>query len=401
MHWLEEQLRNTPPPEVIIHLGAGPCRELPLWTQTGAGRIVLVEPNPELLPELRQRASQHANIEVIEAAIAENSGRGALRLFNFPLLSSLQEPTGLYQSLPGLQQIGQAIVDLLAVEDLLAQLGIDKHSNNWLYIDTPAEEATVLQQLQRCGRLHDFSRIFLSGGCEPLYEGATAVPELLSLLASEGFEPAGIPDHSDVDWPRHHLLLNRMAVEFRQVAQELEQKEERLRSQTERANELASELEAQRAQAAALQESSASRIQELEALWNEAEYRKTEIEEKSQVQFAEAQKAHQDELRTLRNQLKEANEKSQNLADQAEKARADLSLALRLQVLRENDLKELQSRYAEVLGVKNEQEDLLSQLHHRLSRAAEYLKLVHSRSDSQGLPDEFLEALTGKGEGPN
>ena len=67
-------------------------------------------------------------------------------------------------------------------------------------------------------------------------------------------------------------------------------------------------------------------------------------------------------------------------------------------MLRENDLKELQTRYGEVLTIKDEQQDLLTQLHHRLSHAAQYLQLVHTQSDDQRLPDELLEALTGKGE---
>ena len=52
-----------PTPDTIVHIGAGGCTELDTWRETGASRIVLVEPNPELLPELRRRTHGIARLK--------------------------------------------------------------------------------------------------------------------------------------------------------------------------------------------------------------------------------------------------------------------------------------------------------------------------------------------------
>ena len=461
--WLEQQLAPASPPDTIVHLGAGLCRELDAWRASGAQRIVLVEPNPELLPELNQRIRTSDPIDILPVAISAQAGREALRLFNFAMLSSLRTPTGLYPILPGLSQIGRAMVEIVTVEQLLDDLDLNPEGDHWLVIDTPGEEAAIVQQLETIERLHQFSRIFLTAGAEELYQGAETAQAIGQRLQAAGYNPAGRPDDSDGDWPRCHLVLNRMALECRELQNELQalkaqlaeaeqtrdQAQQQAQSQAEQSQALAAELQSAREQA----DQHRSRIQELESALSEqggkAEQLTFECEqlrhklaeaernrdqaqqvaqsqsEQSQTLAAELQSAreeadqdrsciqelertlseqagkaeqHASQIESLSSQLKTAQEQTTKHQAQFEKAQADLSLALRLQMLRENDLKELQSRYGEVLTIKDEQQDLLTQLHHRLSRAAEYLQLVHAQSDDQRLPDELLEALTGKGD---
>ena len=392
-YWLEQQLVAASPPDTIVHLGAGLCRELYAWRASGAKRIVLVEPNPELLPELNQRIRTSDPIDILPIAISDQAGREALRLFNFAMLSSLRTPTGLYQILPGLSQIGRAMVDTISVERLLDDLDLKPEGDHWLVIDTPGEEAAILQQLGAIDRLHHFSRIILTAGAEELYQDAETAQAIGQRLQAAGYNPAGRPDDSDGDWPRYHLVLDRMALKCRELQNELlalkaqlaeaeqtrDQAQQQAQSQAEQSQALAAELQSAREQA----DQHRSRIQELERTLSE--------------QAGKAEQ-HASQIESLSSQLKTAQEQTTKHQAQFEKAQADLSLALRLQMLRENDLKELQSRYGEVLTIKDEQQDLLTQLHHRLSRAAEYLQLVHAQSDDQRLPDELLEALTGKGD---
>ena len=451
MHWLQQQLANASPPDVVVHLGAGLCRELDLWRASGARRIVLVEPHPELLPELQRRIRPGDSAEILALAVSADAGREPMHLLNFALLSSLRTPTGLFRILPGLIQTDRAMVETISVDELMGNLDLNGDGEHWLVIDTPGVEAAILDQLQRSGRLHAFSRIFLSAGVEPLYEGSESVAALLERLEHLGYANAGRPDNSDSDWPRYHLVLDRLALECGKLRQELKQAQELAGQEAERARQLAAELEASKKELTALQESSTTRIGELEVFWSEAEQAKNEAEEQGKASLAEAQNAHQSEVQALKRQLAEVQEahqmelaakenelaalressssrveelesalveqrrkaeqiepltrqlnavekQAQQNQAQLEKAQADLSLALRLQMLRENDLKELQTRYGEVLTIKDEQQDLLTQLHHRLSRAAEYLQLVHARADDKGLPEELLEALTGKDE---
>ena len=337
MHWLEQQLDKLRPPDTIIHLGAGLCRELEHWRASGSKRIVLVEPNPELLPDLRHRISVSDPVDIMPVAVSTQAARESLYLFNFPMLSSLRHPTALYQILPGLTQVGRAVVETVSLDQLLDDLGLRAEGDHWLVIDAPGEEAEILTQLENSAHLHGFSHIFLRAGAEVLYQGAETASALVQRLEAQGYSATGRHDGSDCDWPRYHFALDRLALECRRLGEQLEHAQAQSRYEAERANAMTTERE------------------------------------------------------QLREQLKQA-------GAQLVKAQTDLSLALRLQMQRENDLKELQTRYGELLTIKDEQQDLLTQLHHRLSRAAEYLQLVHAQSDDQRLPDELLEALTGKGE---
>jgi FkbM family methyltransferase len=434
MHWLEQHLQHTSPPDTIIHLGAGWCSELPLWKQTGAGRIVLVEPNPEILPDLQALTRDHDNIEVVAAAVTDRDGRGSLLLFNFPMLNSLRTPTSLYRSLPGLQQVGQTLVELVSSSTLLDQLNLEPELENWLVLDTPGEEAAIVEGLEQSGRLHDFTRLFVSAGCEACYQDAQSASQIVDRLSSLDYHRIGSPDHSDADWPRYHLHLDRKAIECRRL--EIELAEHKKRDAEHKADLLATadaldsmkqllartELDCQARLEAAGKELDAALAEldqhkddlaRLDRAHNEIQQENSKLQAELQTHkhlAAESDRHHQarilelegalDEQRTKFDQLgcelDSARKETIQLKEERDHFKTDLSLALRLQMLRESDLKELQSRYKEVLTIKDEQQDLLTQLHHRLSRAADFLQLVQSRPGDQGLPTELLEALTGK-----
>ena len=137
---------------------------LDTWRETGAKRIVLVEPNPELLPELRRRTQGVDEVEIIPAARRDERGpRKPLRLFNFPLLASLREPTGLRSILPGLQQTGRAMVETKRLRALVDDLQLDPDGRHRLIIDAPGMEAEIVDQLIA----DDLTSIFTSVDVQP------------------------------------------------------------------------------------------------------------------------------------------------------------------------------------------------------------------------------------------
>lgn len=92
--------------------------------------------------------------------------------------------------------------------------------------------------------------------------------------------------------------------------------------------------------------------------------------------------------------LTEADRRVAEMQDASEKTKADLSVAIRLQALREADMRELQTRYASALEVRDLQHELLLKLRQRLVSASEHLNQI----DAQPGSDEhhgLLRALTG------
>ncbi len=321
MNWLQQQLQNTPPPDTILHLGAGLCRELPHWLEAGASRIVLVEPNPEMLAELRVRAQDHDSVEIISAAIAGQSGRDFLRLFNFPMLSSLRKPTGLYDSLPGLYEAGRVSVDLLTIDQLLKQLVLAEKTNNWLIIDAPGEEGAIIDGLKRSDQLQYFSRIFLSVGTALLYEGAKIASDLLTLLKEYGFESLGSPDHSDGDWPRFHLYLDRMALECNRLRAEVIQQEKLVRQQN-------ADLEVKTQELLKLEQGA----NEKQRLLEEEKSRQHNLEKKLRAEISDLTQMVEDCESSLKDEQSKrvtAEESLAELEDAYARARNELSEALR------------------------------------------------------------------------
>jgi len=222
MEWTEAQLNHAPPPATIVHLGAGLCLDLPHYIASRARRIVLFEPNPELLPELRRQTEGHSHIEIMPVAVAAEAGRRALKLYNYCDLASLRRPTGLLELLPGLQQTGQAIADVMAAHTLPKELGLEADKNHWLIIDTPGEEAAIINAINQHRQLHHFERIIVRAGAESFYDGALPAEQLTRQLEQLGYYVEGAQDASDRDWPRYHLRLNPKAIECRRLRSENE-----------------------------------------------------------------------------------------------------------------------------------------------------------------------------------
>jgi len=237
------QLSHIPAPQCIVHLGAGLCRDLQKYVKFGARQILLLEPNPQLEPELRRRSTAHRNVKVLPLAVSTEAGQRTFKLYNYPEFSSLRRPTGLFELLPGLQQTGETVVEVIAAHRIFEYLDSENGDDNWLVIDTPGEEASVIMDLDRHNKLHRFNRIIIRVGRESLYEDAVAADELVRELECRGYFNEGASDtSSDPDWPRFHLKLNAKALECRRLRMENEKLEERLREREHRIERIQAEL---------------------------------------------------------------------------------------------------------------------------------------------------------------
>ena len=127
----------------------------------------------------------------------------------------------------------------------------------------------------------------------------------------------------------------------------------------------------------------AARPQDIEEARAAADRRVAELEQ----QLA-ARRQETEDART------EADRRVAEMQAATEKTKADLSVAIRIQALREADMRELQTRYASALEVRDLQHELLLKLRQRLVSASEHLNQIDAQTGS----DEhhgLLRALTG------
>src|SRR5690554_1213798 len=211
----------------IIHIGAGQASELPQWLEAGAKQIVLVEPNPGLAEQLRQRTAQHPQVTVLEAAITTNPANNQLHEYNLPEASSLHAPTGLKTLFPGLKAIATHTVATLDPEQLLADHGPESGQPAMLVLQTPGEEHAIIQALISCGQLNRFGDLHLAANPEPYYQGSASAEQTLQALVEHGYDITQ-NNQQDPDWPTWYLARDLQKDIIEALKKELEEKKQTL-----------------------------------------------------------------------------------------------------------------------------------------------------------------------------
>lgn len=403
MGWTEDNLNRAPTPSVIIHLGAGGCTELEHYIASGARHIVLFEPNPDLLPELRRQSESHSHIDIMPVAVSGEAGRRALKLYNYADLASLRRPTGLLELLPGLQQIDQVLVDVMAAHTVPRELGLDADANNWLIIDTPGEEGAITSALDQHCQLHYFERIIVRAGAESFYDGALPAEQLTRQLEQLGYYVEGVQDTSDRDWPRYHLRLNPKAIECRRLKSEneglfeqketLEQKNRELLGQVDelstRLQQLAEEksvLEQQNERLDQQKNESQRRIEELESALRQAEQQKKDLtvqNESLRTNLEELEAAH-----------KQSEQRQGELADQGTKLKSQLNeLEAAKRELTQQEKEQRAKLQAEVEKLKKSLLDMTTAKEHYEKLANEQAGDLENQQKQQTELDERQRSL--------
>ena len=344
-------------PRLILHLGAGEGGDLDAHLASGAAHVALVEPNPASLRRLRQRVAGRADVDVHPLAVAAETGRATLTVFNLTPLSSLRPPTELTTLFPGLRPVATPEVATTDMADLLALLptpdpALDPGSDTgpaapagareWLVIDTPGEEATVLDGLARAGAERRFDRIALHCGTTSHYAGSPTAEALRGRLEAVGYRLETV-EETDPDRPCLIFRLDRARLEN-----------------------------------AALRKALAERTAAFRELNGKSEWRGRRMAE-------------------LEEELKHMQKLRDQTTAETRKLQEDLTLALRLQSLAQADLRDLQRRHADTLATRDRQADLLRQLTPRLQEAARYLGALRSLPDTEAEPASLPKAPSGGG----
>lgn len=300
----------------ILHIGAGQATELSDWLKTGAERIVLVEPNPELAENLRQKTSGEPRVTVVEAAVACNSANNHLYVYNLPEASSLHLPTGLKALFPGLKTIATHRVATLSPEQLIEDYGPQTGQPTMLVLQCPGEEHAIIQALVDTDQLKQFTRLLLVANPEPYYKSSQASEQTLQLLADYGYNILQESDQ-DPDWPSWELARNALIDKVTTLESQnqsmkdlLREKNSGLQRVVEKKELISQQLNEAKRQNTYLQ-------QQLEQVMAETESHKVEAERQRTLakERAETIAQNDSQLQTLKKQNEEL---VQRLADASE-----------------------------------------------------------------------------------
>lgn len=231
---LIEQLLKVDPdftqPNLVIHLGAGRCKELSLYRSLSPQSLYLVEANPTIALELQNRISSAKGETVINSIVSgSQDDQITLHLCNNPAEHSILELAGILEYLPNLSVIGEISVKNESLSDLLARCAFDISKKNLLVLETPGCELEILDTLP-LDLLHGFMWIAVRVGRKVLHSGGTSFSELSERLITLGYncqfqnkETVGpyveVVYRRDEGLARLHLLSNQLQVSQKRSAE--------------------------------------------------------------------------------------------------------------------------------------------------------------------------------------
>lgn len=175
---------------VIIEAGAYDGRDTEIFCRLWpAARIFAFEPLPELARGLEAKFVNEKQIAVIPKALV-GDGADSVVLNSFAedevrhASSSILEPGEHLELAPTIHFGRQISVPAISLDRFIAEYQLDRIDLLWL--DLQGAEAMVLADAYEA--LKRTSVIHIEVSRRPLYQGATTLSEIRSLLAAHGFE---------------------------------------------------------------------------------------------------------------------------------------------------------------------------------------------------------------------
>ena len=164
------------PAHGIVHVGAHLGQEVAAYRACGFGRILLVEPNPALVAELRRTVEDPPTVVVVEGACASAPGEQTLHVTERSKLSSLYRPI----TRP---VVGQVKVPVYRLADLLA--AEPNSAINVAVVDVQGAELEVVSGAP----LHRLDLVMLETHQRSKYAGAPGYAEAVASMQRLGWEP--------------------------------------------------------------------------------------------------------------------------------------------------------------------------------------------------------------------
>src|SRR5690625_1994950 len=225
--------------DVIVHVGAGRCEELPTYLATSAKRIILVEPNARLAAELRTRCNNEPRVSILAVAVSDTAADNELTEYNLPEANSLYPPTDLRKLYPGLRMLGQQSVRTITGEDLLKECELTSDQNA-LIVQAPGAELGILESMTESGGIDQFSYLAVTCAEISLYASASDSNAVLKILQEQGFDLVR-RDNTDPDWPvlilHHNALKQKLAdltIKYQKTSDQLKRAQKDLEAEKEK-----------------------------------------------------------------------------------------------------------------------------------------------------------------------
>lgn len=378
-------------PEVVIHIGAGRCLDLTLYQSLGAGRIVFIEADAELVADAQQQMDHEANVKIRHYALGIKNATQTLFITNNKDFSSLSKPRTLFEYLPNIRLIKREVVQTLTLEQVCINENVDEKTANLLVVEIQDAEKEIFPLLE-AKTLKPFKWVVIQTSKENLYEGRgdARLHDVLQVMRESYFTVLCFlkdgPLNTTILCVRDDAaIINKVNEKRRkELLNKFGQQEEALKKALlEEANNLRGVVAIER------DETTDEGILTLSTKVAKFKHKRKKAKQKIdslQIQI-EQQQEEITSLLSSKQSVNDALEKSQQTAEswkecadgrllEVNSLRNHVRVSSKLVLKSENDSEELRTQYQEVMKQRQTQQLLLEKLHEKLQQAVNYYQYL-------------------------
>lgn len=169
----------------VIHLGAHKAEEHPVYRNIGAKKKLYVEANESLIPDLKEKFKDNANIQIVKAVISSHKHKAVFKVHNDTHTSSILDMDFIAESHPELTIEREQEVETTSLDELMVDNKIDPTLFNFLTIDVQGVEYEALLGSEKTLETIDF--VYTEVETKSLYIGAENYSKIREFLYSKGF----------------------------------------------------------------------------------------------------------------------------------------------------------------------------------------------------------------------
>lgn len=173
----------------VIHVGAHDGGEHEVYTRLGIRKQILVEPHPDTFRRLASRVRPSPDVTLMNVACGARAGKATMYVTagNEGASNSLLELSNHLREFPEITPAGTVEVDVLPLDDALANAGLNPQDYNLLTLDVQGFELEVLRGATGLLDRH-IDAVFSEIQRIQLYRGACLVSEVDRFMLDHGFQ---------------------------------------------------------------------------------------------------------------------------------------------------------------------------------------------------------------------
>jgi hypothetical protein len=210
------------PLATVLHIGAGAGEVLGSYVSLAPRRAILVEGDPDMVADLRERAVACPWAEVRGNVLSPRAGTTLWHRFNLGAMNGVLEPSGLKGYYPRLRLLSSLPLPCIDLTQLLQSLALSSETgrSHLLVLDLPGLEDALLEGVAP-ELLRQFDWILLRGSQHVLHEGGREAQQAVKRLQGLGFGINAAEAEDEPLWPVTLLRFDRARFERDQLEQRL------------------------------------------------------------------------------------------------------------------------------------------------------------------------------------